>query len=242
MAAKAGLVSGIVWVSFAMLASAATGNDSDKARVVAAVEPLGVKADDVKVSPAEGLFEISANGRVAYVTADGKYLLRGDMIDIATRANVTEARRDAARKDALAHLDESQMIIFSPEHPKHTVTVFTDVDCSYCRKMHGEMAKYNELGIRVRYAAYPRSGPKSEDWTKMEAVWCSKDRRDAITRAKRGEAVDAHCDAPSPIESQYDLGSRLGMTGTPGVFTEDGKLVGGYVPPAQLLALIEKGQ
>jgi thiol:disulfide interchange protein DsbC len=201
----------------------------------------GLEPDQVRASTIPGLFEVDLNNGAAYVTADGRYLIKGDLFEIATRDNLTERRRQALRQTALAELDERQLIVFSPRVPKHTITVFTDVDCGFCRKLHNEMAQLNELGIKVRYAAFPRTGPGSESWNKMEAVWCAADRRDAITRAKRGEEVQRseRC-ATSAVQSQHDLGERFGARGTPLIVLEDGTTIDGYMPAQQLAARLEK--
>ena len=130
-------------------------------------------------------------GLIAYVSADGKYLFSGNIYDLDTEVNLTAMRRNAARAKALASLREDQMIIFSPENPKMTVTVFTDIDCGYCRKFHSHIADLNKAGVRVRYMMFPRTGPGTESWRKAEEVWCSADRKEALTRAKRGEAIKA---------------------------------------------------
>lgn len=213
---------------------------AERAQFESAIKTLGVKAEDLKDAPVAGLLEVSANGLTGYMTADGRYFIRGDIFEVATRVNVTQQRRQEQTKRELAALDEKDMIVFSPAQPKYTVTVFTDVDCSYCRKLHGEMAKLNELGIKVRYLAYPRSGPNTESWSAMEAVWCSKDPKDAITRAKLGEKIEAaKCDKAPLVDSQYKLGGKFGVGGTPAVFAEDGRQLGGYVPPQQLLTMLD---
>lgn len=208
---------------------------SDDIRVQLASKLPGAKPEDVNPTPVQGLYEISLGGSTGYITADGKYLITGDLYEIATKTNITEDRRSALRVKELAAVKDADTIIFAPTGPvKHTITVFTDVDCGYCRKLHSEIAEYNKLGIRVRYAAYPRSGPGTESWATMESVWCSKDRRDAITHAKQGEAVPvAKCGA-TPVASQYQLGGRLGVNGTPAIMTVDGDYIGGYLPPAKL--------
>lgn len=203
-----------------------------------AIKALNIKPEDVKESPVTGLLEVSSNGLTGYLTPDGRYFIRGDIFEVATRVNVTQLRRQEQIKVDLAALDEKDMIVFSPAQPKYTVTVFTDVDCGYCRKLHTEIAKLNEMGIKVRYLAYPRSGPNTESWTAMESVWCSKDPKDALTRAKLGEKIDAKCDH-TPVDSQYKLGGKLGIGGTPAMFAEDGRQLGGYIPPQQLLGLLD---
>lgn len=201
----------------------------------------GTRVQEIGPSPIPGIYEFTADGDVMYITADGKYLLDAQIVDIDKRLNLTEAKRSVERKKALASLDEKQMIVFAPPSYKYTLTVFTDVDCGYCQKLHSEMAEINKLGIRVRYAAYPREGPGSPGWHKMEAVWCSKDRKSAITRAKQGQvvALEKNCNT-TPIKTQYELGDRLGVKGTPAVFTDSGKQIGGYVPVSQLLEVLKQ--
>jgi thiol:disulfide interchange protein DsbC len=198
----------------------------------------GVKVDDVRPSPIAGVYEVALGADTAYVSADGRYIIAGDLYEIDTRKNLTEAARSSARVKALAKLDERDMIVFAPATVKHTITVFTDVECGYCRKLHGEIDQLNKAGIKVRYLAYPRSGPGSEDWHKMEAVWCSKDRKAAITQAKLGQEVkSAKCQAP--VGRQYELGEDLGVRGTPAIFTTGGDYIGGYLPPAELVKQLD---
>jgi thiol:disulfide interchange protein DsbC len=201
----------------------------------------GAKAEDVVASPVPGLYEISVGGVTGYITADGKYLVMGDLYELASRTNITEARRATARIKEVNAIKDADTIVFGPKGPvRHTITIFTDVDCGYCRKLHGEMAEYNKLGIRVRYAAYPRSGPGTESWTKMESVWCATDRRDALTRAKQGETPKPMKCSSNIVANQFKLGEKLGVNGTPAIMTEDGDYIGGYLPPEKLIAHLEE--
>jgi thiol:disulfide interchange protein DsbC len=201
----------------------------------------GAKPEDVIPAPIPGLYEISVGTSTAYISADGKYLISGDLFEVASKTNMTEARRTVARKKLIDGLKESDLIVFAPAGAvKHTITVFTDVDCGYCRKLHSEIAELNKLGVRVRYAAYPRSGPGTEDWNKMEAVWCAKDRRKALTNAKLGEALPAANCGATPVASQYQLGDSVGVSGTPAIVTESGEFLGGYMPAAKLSAYLEE--
>jgi thiol:disulfide interchange protein DsbC len=153
---------------------------------------LEIKVDDVRPSPVAGLYEVSSGAEVGYVSADGRFYLDGDVFDMSSKENLTEDRRKQGRLALLAGVSDADAIVFAPKTAaRHTVTVFTDVDCVHCRRMHGEMAELNRLGIRVRYLMFPRGGPGSDSWRKAEAVWCSGDRKEALTRAKRGETLDA---------------------------------------------------
>lgn len=200
----------------------------------------GAKPEDVRPTPIQGIYEISLGTSTAYISADGKYLISGDLYEIDSKTNLTDGRRAEVRVRSLAALKDSDTIIFGPAAAKHTITIFTDPDCGYCRRLHSEIAELNKLGVRVRYAAYPRSGPGTGTWTKMEAVWCAKDRRDALTRAKLGEDVGAAKCGVTPIASQHRLGEELGVNGTPAIFTEAGDYIGGYLPPQRLVAYLDE--
>jgi thiol:disulfide interchange protein DsbC len=199
----------------------------------------GTKPDDFRQSPVPGLWELARGADIVYITADARYALAGDLYEVATDTNVSERRRRDARLDMINAVPESQMVVFSPKDPKYTVTVFTDVDCGYCRKLHSEMAKYNELGIRVRYLFYPRTGPNTESWDKAVAVWCSPNRNEALTRAKRGEAVKAAKCGTTPVEHDYELGQEIGLRGTPAILLANGDMLPGYLPPAALVKRLQ---
>jgi thiol:disulfide interchange protein DsbC len=211
-----------------------------RARVVSKLQ--GASPDDVAMSPIPGLYEVTMGGLIAYVSADGKYLLSGNVYDLDSQVNLTATRRNAARAKALAAVSESNMIVFGPANAKMTVTVFTDIDCGYCRKFHSQIADVNKAGVRVRYMMYPRTGPDTESWTKAEQVWCAADRRDALTRAKRGEAIKGKACGDAAIKSQYELGSDLGVEGTPAVFTQNGDYIGGFLTAPELVQAIQDSQ
>jgi len=211
-----------------------------RARVVAKLP--GATPDDVSASPIPGLYEVTMGGLIAYVSEDGKYLVSGSVYDLDTQMNLTASRRNAARAKALAAASESQMIVFGPQNPKMTVTVFTDIDCGFCRKFHSQIADVNKAGVRVRYLMYPRTGPGTESWRKAEQVWCSADRRDALTRAKRGEPLKAKACGDGAIKTQYELGSDLGVEGTPAIFTQTGDYIGGFLTPEELVNSVQASQ
>ena len=200
----------------------------------------GLSADSIAPAGVPGLYEVVVGPHVIYVSEDGKHMFRGDMIDLETRENITEKRRRGPRIDAVNRIDEKDMIIFGPADAKHTVTVFTDIDCGYCRKLHSQMADYNAAGVRVRYLAFPRAGVPSDVYDRMVSVWCADDRQRAMSAAKAGGQVDEKTCA-NAVESEYQLGRVLGISGTPTIILEDGTLVPGYVPPAELVREIEQG-
>ena len=201
----------------------------------------GVGHDQVTDSPIGGVYEIAVGTNVAYVSDDGKYLLQGELYDLDSNENLTELRRSQVRMDLLSGLSEEGMIIFGPSQgkAKHSVVVFTDIDCGYCRKLHREIQQVNELGIEVKYVFFPRSGPGTESWQKAGNVWCSANRNAALTTAKAGGDVPASKCEGTPIQSQYDLGRQAGVRGTPAIFNEEGVQIGGYLPAEAMLGRLD---
>jgi thiol:disulfide interchange protein DsbC len=194
----------------------------------------GVEAGHVFESPVAGWYEVRRGAVVAYVSADGRFLMQGDMIDLDQQVNLSENSRNEARVDMMSSVPNDDLIVFTPDEVKYTVSVFTDVDCTYCRRLHSQMDQYLAQGIEVRYFLYPRSGPASASWSTAEKVWCADDRQKAITQAKLDKSFDsASCDA-SMINSHYSMGQDIGLRGTPAIVAQDGTLFSGYLPPAQL--------
>jgi thiol:disulfide interchange protein DsbC len=202
----------------------------------------GVSASDLTDSELDGFYEVAVGSRVGYISVDGRYLIEGEVYDLATSRNITEDSRAEARVGLLAGVDPGQMIIFSPkDRPvEHTITIFTDVDCGYCRQFHREIDQVLARGIEVHYLFYPRTGPDTESWSKAERVWCAADQQTALTNAKLGGPVPDLVCTDNPVAAQYDLGRQVGVTGTPSIYTTGGMHIGGYLPPDELLQTLNQ--
>jgi thiol:disulfide interchange protein DsbC len=202
-----------------------------------------VDPSDITESPVAGVYQIQAGSRVAYITTDGRYLMQGELYDLDTSENLTEQTRAASRVGMLAAVPRESMMIFAPENgpAEHTITIFTDIDCGYCRQFHREIDQVTKLGIEVHYLFYPRTGPNTDSWAKAEKVWCAgpAERNEALTRAKLGGAVpEAGCD-DTPVSAHWQLGHDIGVTGTPSVIAANGEVIGGYLAPDQLLERLQ---
>lgn len=212
----------------------------EKIKKVIAARLGGIQKFDIHPSPIKGLYLIVAPPRVLYISDDAKYIIDGDVSNAETGEDYTTAYRNASRFAAVEEMKDT-MIVFSPpkDKVKHTITVFTDMDCYYCQKLHKEMADYNRLGIKVRYLAYPRQGLQSASYKKAVTVWCSKDKKAALTKAKNGEKLKPlSCD--NPVAKHYALGNLLGVHGTPALLLENGQLYPGYVPAARLAEALDR--
>lgn len=193
----------------------------------------------IEKSAVPGLYEVEMPPHIFYISKDAKYVLNGDLIDLPADRNITQEKQAKVRMGSIDDLGEDSMIIFAPKNTKYTVSIFTDIDCSYCRKLHHEIGKYNELGIKVRYLAYPRSGPGSVSFKKAENVWCANDRKQAMTDAKNGKQVKSK-DCKNPVNAHFTAGTKVGVNGTPAIFLESGQLIPGYVKAERLLAELKK--
>lgn len=222
---------------------AASETDAEKERyknIITALEIFspGTTIDSISPAPVPGLVEVVIGPRLFYFSDDGRFLVNGSIIDVMNQKNVTEPKVAAARKASLDQLDENSMIIFSPKEPKHTVTVFTDIDCGYCRKLHSQIDQYNDLGIQVRYLLYPRTKVGSSSYNKAVSVWCSKDRKKTFTEAKSGKNVE-NKECSNPVSDNMQLGGLMGVRGTPSIMRSTGEMIPGYLSPRDLLKKLE---
>ncbi len=193
-----------------------------------------LRIDSIKPSEIGGVYEVTVDSNnILYVSEDGKYLIQGHVIDIEARKDLTETKLAAGRKAALEHLGNDQTIIFKPKSSRYKVSVFTDIDCGYCRKLHSEIDQYMAEGITVQYLFFPRAGKGSDSYKKAVSVWCAEDRNAALTLAKQGKTPESRsCD--NPVDAHMQLGSDFGARGTPMIVTEHGNIFPGYVPARQL--------
>jgi len=231
-----GLSASLLAVSLTVMAA-----DVDFSNVEQSIRALAPGAESIAISetPIEGLLMVQIEGDIVYATADGKYLIQGRVMEIATREDLTEAAKVELRRGLLAKVDMGSQITFAPDDPKYDLMVFTDIDCGYCRKLHAQIEEYNQQGIAIHYMAFPRAGIGSHSYEKAVSVWCAGNQQDALTQAKLGAEPDpAQCD--NPIDEQYELGRELGVTGTPSLVTAQGQMIPGYVPPEQLRARLDQ--
>jgi len=197
-----------------------------------------MKIDSVKQSEVKGLYEVVVGANIFYVSEDGKYLIQGHLVDVVARKDLTEDKLNGTRKQAIEKLGKANMIIFKPKISKYTVTIFTDIDCGYCRKLHSEIDQYLAQGITIQYLFFPRAGKGSESYDKAISVWCAADRNAALTAAKKDQNLPAKtCD--NPIDKHMQLAADFDVKGTPMIISENGNVYPGYLPAKQLVEALE---
>ncbi len=213
----------------------------ERARSAVAQLNARVKVDYVGAAPLPGFREVIAGGQLLYISDDGRYLLQGSVLDLQQQEDVMQNSVALAqyRAKLIATIPQGEKIVFAPPNAKYTVTVFTDIECGYCRKLHGEIAEINRQGIAVEYLAFPRMGLGSQDHKDMISVWCAADRKRALTEAKAGKSIPSR-DCKNPVTMEFDVGQRVGVNGTPAIFSVDGIQLGGYLPPAALRAKLDE--
>lgn len=216
-------------------ATRADGNSAVQARLA---KQLGISSSDVTLTPVPGLYRVTIGPQVAYVSADGRYLVRGDIISLQNGDNLTRSERDAARLAYLKQVAPDDLLVFAPANTKQTITVFTDIDCAYCRVLEHDRPQLNAMGIAVQYLFFPRDGRGSASWQQAVDVWCASDRKAAFEAAMQGVTPKpAHCDAAA-VAAGYKFGQLLGLDGTPAILTDRGQLIDGYLPPADLAQIL----
>jgi len=202
----------------------------------------GIQIDHIGPAALPGFREVIVGGQVVLISDDGKYLVQGSVVDLASQKELTQSSPALSkyRQDLLKSIKTSDRIVFAPPNPKYTISVFTDIECGYCRKLHSEIAEYNRQGIAIEYMAFPRMGLGSKDHRDMISVWCSPNRKQALTDAKGGKPVREVACRSTPVDMEYHVGQRLGISGTPAIFAPDGTQLGGYLPPDKMREALDK--
>jgi len=209
-------------------------SDIEKARTeISKIIPVASTANITK-TPAKNVYEIEVGGNYVYVYVDGDFVMVGDLYDSEKLVNLGEEKTNKVISDAVNEFPTSKMIVYGPDKPKRYITVFTDIDCGYCRKLHNEIPELIEAGVQVRYLAFPRAGIGSNSHKKYVSVWCNDDSQASLTTAKSGGSVaEATCE--NPVSETYNLGQKIGVRGTPMIIFDDGEISPGYLPSAELL-------
>lgn len=205
---------------------------------------LGLNVSQINPSPMLGISEVMTDQGMFYVSSDGKFILQGNLYGLgAQMVNYTEESLAKVRVKGVQNFTNG-MITYPAKNEKHVVTVFTDITCGYCRKLHEQIDDYNKLGITVRYLAYPRAGVKdqtgnySQGFKDLQSIWCNENPTEALTKAKTGSKV-AQRICKSPVEAEYNFGRQIGVSGTPAIIFENGMMLPGYQPPAKLAQILD---
>ena len=200
--------------------------------------PDGTVIELIEPSPIPGIYAVYYGDlQPIYVTQDGSFFIYGDIykININSISNITEKSVAERRKLILQNIPSEELISFKSSNEQFSVIVFTDVDCGYCRKLHNQIDEYNSLGISINYAAFPRSGIGTSAFTKMVGAWCSDNPKDSMTKLKNNSTLDISFCENQPVSKQYIIGKKLGVDGTPAIFSMDGEIFPGYIEPEELL-------
>jgi thiol:disulfide interchange protein DsbC len=199
---------------------------------------LGMKVTAIGDAPVPGLLQLVTDKGLFYTSKDGKFFLQGRIYNLDEgMRNETEVALADMRLGGIKDFQDS-MIEYKADTEKYVVNIFTDITCGYCRKLHNQMGEYNDLGITVRYLAFPRGGMQSASYKDMVSVWCSADPQKALTDAKNGDSVaDKSC--ATKVAQQYAFGQKIGVSGTPNIVLPDGSMIPGYQPPNQLIQALQ---
>ena len=224
----------------ASLSFTALASEENVAKLKTKLESvLGLKVTEVNKLATNDLYEVLTDRGLLYVSGDGRYVLQGTVYDLDNKQDITKQKMASIRAGKMDNYADS-MIVYPAKNEKYQVTVFTDVDCGYCQRLHSQMADYNKLGITIRYLAFPRGGPRSPAWGKMQSLWCSDNQHQAMNELKSGSKIaQATCD--NKVAEHYQLGIEFGVNGTAALILDDGTMIPGYQPPEQLFEILSAG-
>ena len=232
----------VVTAPLAMAGAPVDKAQLEKLRAVLEVPSMGLTVGSVKTSEIPGLYEVQfTNGPLVYSTEQGDYFILGDLFSVGPEGyvNLAEKRRDGERVAKLDAVAEEDMIVFSPEgEPKAYISVFTDVTCFYCQKLHKEVPELNKRGVEVRYLAYPRAGVGSAGFNQLASAWCADNPQETLTKLKNKQSVPEKVCPENPIAAQYQLGQELGVRGTPAIITQSGQMIPGYQSADELVVTL----
>ncbi len=199
---------------------------------------LGINVKEIQASPLPEIKTVITDNMVLYVTKDGRHMIEGPLYDISTQSPANLTFKMLAEK--LQQFSD-QMVVYKAPKQQYVVTVFTDITCGYCHKLHQQIADYNALGITVRYLAFPREGLTGKVARQMESVWCAEDKKSALDAAMKGKTPpEKNCSIE--IGQHYQLGLLFGIQGTPAIILDDGTLIPGYQGPNELKQFLDKRQ
>ena len=226
-------------ISFILIFSVLVSASQDNIREgLKNILPDGAVIELIEPSPIPGIYAVYYGDlQPIYVTQDGSFFIYGDIykINVNSISNITEKSVAERRKLILQNIPSEELISFKSSNEQFSVIVFTDVDCGYCRKLHNQIDEYNSLGISINYAAFPRSGIGTSAFTKMVGAWCSDNPKDSMTKLKNNSTLDISFCENQPVSKQYIIGKKLGVDGTPAIFSMDGEIFPGYIEPEELL-------
>ena len=218
---------------------------SDKELISAKLEnilPADAVIESIEPSVFDGIYKVYYGDlQPIYVSQDGNFFIYGDMYQINSNRiiNITNEETKSRRVDLLSSIPSNELIIFKSKNEISAITVFTDVDCGYCRKLHSQISEYNKVGITVKYAAFPRSGIGTQTFIRMVGAWCADDPKKVMTDLKNDKKLNLDFCDDQPIAKHYVIGQKLGISGTPAIITPDGELIPGYVSPEELLSRLK---
>jgi thiol:disulfide interchange protein DsbC len=221
--------------SFMLLTAFVNNAFADDSLINQSLAKMGVKAESITPSPITGISSVLTQHGTLYITNDGKYLFQSPIYDLTGKSP-----KEIINKALVGKLDalKDQMIVYKAPKEKYVVTVFTDITCGYCHKLHESMKEYNDEGITIRYLAFPRSGMGKQSAKDMQSIWCSATPAKSLDAAFKGEKISPIASCKTNIADQYALGLQLGVQGTPAIVLKDGSIIAGFMPPKELANLL----
>ncbi len=196
--------------------------------------------EEVSKTPFPGVWEVRlAGNRLLYSDNSGNYIFQGALIDTRNRVNLTEARVEQLTAIDFKDLPFKDSFKLVKGKGTRQMAVFEDPNCSYCKRLHRELAKVDDITVHV--FLIPVLGEDSVD--KTQRIWCAKDKAKTYTgwMLNNQPPEAGSCDTAA-IERNSRLASEHGINGTPTLFFTNDKRVPGFIAADRIEAMLKEAK
>ena len=191
-----------------------------------------IKIDEVRATPLAGLYEVRMGSDIVYTDAEGAYIVRGDLLDLKSKRNLTEERVNKLNMIEFASLPLKDAVVWKTGTGARKIAVFADPNCGYCKRFEQELNGVKDLTVYT--FIIPILGGDSPE--KSKAIWCAKDSaaawRSWMIDSVAPPKAAANCSAP--MDRNLELSRKHRVNGTPAIVFEDGTRVPGMLNAQQL--------
>jgi thiol:disulfide interchange protein DsbC len=191
------------------------------------------KVRSVTPAPVSGLYEVLIGNEIFYTDSSGKYLIQGEIIELATGKNMTEQRQADLNRIKWSDLNQANAFKTVRGNGNRQLAIFSDPNCGYCKRLEKSLQQLDNVTIYTYLI--PILSPDST--LKAKQIWCSSDPYKAyIDWMVNGVAPSGKTDCSNPLDKNLAFAKSYGITGTPTLFFTDGS----RFPGAVQLSDIEK--
>ena len=182
---------------------------------------------------------IKIDNQILLASKDGQYLFWGKVIDTSSRADLIELANQQHRQALVASIPREKLLTYSAKKEQHKLTIFTDIDCPFCRKLHTQIKDLNQQGVTVDYVMLPRGKAGSVAFIKTVNALCAANPQAAMDSAMHNgnfeSSTQANQTCVNNLKAQQALAQTFGFSATPTILFANGEIVPGLMTTKEIL-------